>query len=113
MDTLKTYLVEVALKKLGPAFIKGAFAWLFVYIGAHTGILNGMGITWDPSSHTMDIDFDILAGGVEKSFWLLTAGSGGLVAFMSGIQHHTVAAIKGQPQDGAHQRAGDPPKENI
>jgi hypothetical protein len=104
LDQLKTYLVDVLIKKCGPSFVKGAVTALFVYLGAHQGLLNSLGITWDASGHTLDIDFDTL------STWAFTIGSGAIMAFLTAAQHHTTAAITGQPQDGAHQRADDPPK---
>lgn len=107
MDALKSWLMEVGLKKLGPAFIKGAFAWLFVYLGAHQGLLSSFGITYTPADHNLDIDLDTL------SVWAVTVGSGSLMAFFSAAQHHAGAAIKGQPQDGEHKRADDPPKGDM
>lgn len=103
MDQLKTYFFEVILKKYGPAFIKGAVASLFVYFGAHQGLLNSLGITWDASGHTLDIDFDTLG------MWAFTMGSGAIMTALAAVQHHTTAAVTGKPQDGGHQRATDAP----
>lgn len=100
LEKLKIYFIEVILKKYGPSFIKGAVAWLFLYLGAHQGVLNSHGITWDPSGHTLDIDFDILAGNVWTSVLALMAGSGGLMAALTALQHHSVAAATGEPQSG-------------
>lgn len=109
MDNLKTYFIEVVLKKYGPSFVKGAVAWLFVYLGAHQGILNSHGITWDPSGHTLDIDFDILAGGVWQSLLAMMAGSGGLMVLLSSFQHHAAAVVAGTPQSGDLRKVPDVP----
>jgi len=92
---------------MGPSFLKGAVGALFVYLGAHQGLLNSLGITWDASGHTLDIDFDTL------SAWVFTIGSGAIMAAMTAAQHHTAAAITGKPQDGAHQRATDGTQEST
>jgi hypothetical protein len=115
LEELKTYFIEVILKKYGPSFVKGAIASLFVYFGSHQGLLNSLGITWDASGHTLDIDFDTLG------LWAFTAGSGLLMAALTAAQHHTGAVITGAPQSGDVRvnppapiegggRAGDPPK---
>lgn len=102
MDSLKTYFVEVVLKKMGPAFVKGAVAWLVVYMGAHQGLLSSIGITYDGShGHDLDIDLDVL------STWALTLGTGSIMALFTAAQHHTTAAIEGKPQDGSHERSTD------
>ena len=91
-DKVKEYFVEVVLKKYGPSFIKGAVGWLIIYMGAHQGLLNALGITWDNQGHTIDIDLDTL------SAWTLTVGSGALMALLTAIQHHTGTDVKPQPQ---------------
>lgn len=101
MDSLKNWLIEVLLKKMGPSLIKGALAAGLGLLAAHQGVLNGLGITWDPSGHTIDIDLDALGA------WALMAGSGSIMALFTGLQHHTVAAIADKPQDGSHERATD------
>lgn len=105
MDSLKTWLVEVALKKMGPAFVKGALASLFVYLGAHQGLLNSLGITWDSSGHVLQVDMDML------SAWALTIGSGAIMALFSAAQHHTVATVVGKPQDGDMRKSDTVPVE--
>jgi len=104
IDQLKTYFIEVLVKKCGPSFIKGAVGALFVYLGAHQGFLNSLGISWDASGHTLDIDFDTL------STWAFTVGSGFIMAALTAAQHHTSATIKDLPQDGSHQRVTDAPQ---
>jgi len=104
MDSFKTWLIEVAIKKMGPSLIKGAIAAGVGVMAAHQGLLNSLGITWDGSGHVIQIDTDIL------SSWLLVAGSGSIMAFLTAIQHHTVAAVVEKPQDGSHARVDDSPK---
>lgn len=97
---------------MGPSLIKGALAALVGLIAAHQGILSHIGITYDPSGHTIDLDLDTLSG------YVMVAGGGLLTAFFTAMQHHTVAAVVGAPQDGdmrtpngvpvAYQRKDDP-----
>jgi len=101
LDQLKTYFTEVLVKKCGPSFIKGAVGALFVYLGAHQGFLNSLGISWDASGHILNIDFDML------STWAFTIGSGAIMAALTAAQHHTGAALKDLPQDGSHERSTD------
>lgn len=115
MDSLKTWLVEVGYRKIAPSLVKGAIAAGLSILATHQGVLNSIGITWDGSGHVIQIDTDIL------SSWLLVAGSGLVMALFTTIQHHTTAAIAGQPQSGdlrmppirpisANERSTDPPK---
>lgn len=102
MDTLKTYLIEVVWKKMGPSLIKGAIASVVGIMLAHQGVLDSLGISYDKPGNTIDINLTAL------SVWMTALMTGGLTAIFTALQHHTVAAVKDQPQDGAHQRVSDP-----
>lgn len=115
MDSFKTWIVEVAWKKMGPSLIKGAIAAGLGVMATHQGILNSLGITWDAAGHVIQIDLDMF------STWAIMGGSGVIMALFTAIQHHSVAVVTGQPQDGdvratptqplaGGERAGDPPK---
>ena len=89
MDKIKEYLIEVVIKKMGPSFVKGAIAWLCVYLGAHQGLLNSVGITYDAAGHDLNIDLDALG------MWAFTIGSGAIMAMLTAAQHHASTAIQG------------------
>lgn len=126
MDALKTWLVEVALKKMGPSLVKGALAALVGYLAAHQGLLEAWGITsgtwplrWtngqQPSGHVILIELDTISGSA------LVVVTGLIMSLFTAAQHHTVAAVVGKPQSGdvregpevlveGGKRAEDPPK---
>lgn len=100
-DEIKTYLVNVGVKKMLPSLIKTSIMALIAYMAAHQNLLNSLGITWDSQGHTIDIDLDTF------SAWALIFVPGAITALMTAISHHTVATVKGQPQDGTHERSTD------
>ena len=103
MDKLKTWVVEVFIKKLGPSFLRSGIASLGVVLAAHAGLLTAMGITYDAVKHVISVDLNVL------SDWLIFAGPGGLTAFLALVQHHTVAAVAGAPQSGDLRKDLDKP----
>lgn len=88
-----------------PSLIKGAIAALVGLLLAHQGVLDAIGVSYDAAGRTIDINLD------KFTVWLVAGGTGLITALFTAIQHHTVAAVEGKPQDGAHARADDPPKE--
>ena len=122
MDALKTWLVEVALKKVGPTATAAGISALFGLLAAHQGLLETWGITFgtwplqwatQPSGHVIVIELDTISTGLIA---LLVAGAS---AFFAASQHHVVAAVTGAPQSGnvriepeqpviGGQREGDP-----
>lgn len=104
MDSLKEWIIEVGAKKLVPSLVKGAIAALVGLVLAHQGVLDAIGVSYDAPGRTIDINLDTL------TIWLVTCGTGLMTALFTALQHHTEAAVTGQPQDGTHQRATDPPK---
>lgn len=105
MESLKTYLIEVGLKRLGPSFVKGAIAALVGFLAAHQGILETWGVTlgnwplaWpagqEPSGRVILIELDTLSATAMIVF------TGLAMTFLTAMQHHTTAAIKGKPQSG-------------
>lgn len=104
MDSVKLWLTNVALKKMGPSLIRAAVAWVVAMVAAHAGMLATFGVIYDQAAHTVTLHIDTLQA------WLLGGGLGLVTAFLAAAQHHATATVTGQPQDGEHQRAGDPPK---
>ena len=94
MDSLKTYLVEVGVKKILPSLIKTGLMALLAYMAAHQNLLSSLGITYGAQDHTIDIDLDVM------STWLLIAVPAGITAIMTAMQHHGTAVIKALPQSG-------------
>lgn len=101
MDSIKLWLVNVGVKQMGPSLIRAGIALLMGFLAAHQGLLTHFGVIWDASSKTLTLRVDTLQE------WLLGGGLGLLTAFMTAAQHHTTAALTGQPQDGSHLRASD------
>lgn len=105
MENFRTWLVEVAWKKMGPSLIKGAVAAGIGIMATHQGILNSLGITWDSSGHVIQLDTDILSN------WMLAGGAGAIMALLSLISHHGTAVVAGAPQSGDVRKNPDVPIE--
>lgn len=104
MDSLKTWAVEIGLKKLGPTALASGISALFALMAAHQGLLEQWGITYGiwplqwsgtpPSGHVILIELDTVStAALTLLAALVTAG-------MAAAQHHTAAAITGAPQSG-------------
>ena len=102
MDSIKLWLINVGLKQMGPSLIRAALAFVIGIVAAHQGLLSTFGVVYDASGKTLTLHIDTL------QTWLLGGGLGLVTAALTAAQHHTQAAITGQPQDGSHQRASDP-----
>ena len=105
---IKTWLVEIGVKQLGPSAIRamvlGASAWLI----ARNGFLASYGIVSDAAARTTTIHWDQVSAA-------LIVGLPAVIAMIVKLtQHTTTAAIKGEPQSGdtalQQRRAEDPPK---
>lgn len=126
MDSIKTWLVEVGLRKLGPTAMASAISALFALLAAHQGLLEQWGITYGiwplswasgqvPSGHVILIELDTIS---TSALTLIAALA---TAAMAAAQHHATAVVTGAPQSGdvrvsppvaieGGQRATDPPK---
>jgi hypothetical protein len=60
MDSLKSWLFEVGVKKMGPSAIRGAILGIFGWILAKQGALATFGIIADQATHTITIHLDQL-----------------------------------------------------
>ena len=115
MSNIKTWFVEVAIKKLGPSLIKGAMGAGLAYLAAKQGLLVQFGVVYDAAAQTLTLHLDTFQG------WILASGTGLIMASLTAGQHATTAVITGkplsgdvrvnpdQPVDGGN-RSGDPPK---
>lgn len=126
MEKIKTYLVEVVLRNVGPKVAASVVSALVALLAAHQQLMEKMGVTyysnfsgtWSgqaPTGQLITIELDTL------SKWGAIAFVGALTLIWSIIQHHTVATVTGAPQSGDvrkvdlpvidGKRATDPPKE--
>lgn len=105
MDSLKVWLIEVGLKKMGPSLIRAAIAGGLGLIAAHANVLANFGIVYDKVAGTITLHLDTL------DVWLMTVGLGTITALLTAAQHHTVAAVTGTPQSGDVRKEPDVPVE--
>jgi hypothetical protein len=113
VDSLKTWIVEVALKKIGPTVAASLISSLFAFLAIHQGLLESWGITYGiwplhwggtpPSGHVILIELDTISSTALTGLGVLITG------LMVAAQHHTVAAIEGKPQSGDMRRESSPP----
>jgi hypothetical protein len=100
MSDTKTWFIEVFVKKLGPSFLRAAIASVAMFMAAHAGLLTSLGIVYDSTTHAITLNLDTLSN------WVIVMGPGAITALLALIQHHTVAAVNGTPQSGAHVPSG-------
>jgi hypothetical protein len=105
IENVKTYFVQVILKKLANTGIQQAITAVTVYLVAHQNYLTQFGITtftwggWPypnnpPSGLVTMIEWDTLGVGGATA---LMVGAGVIYAW---FQHHAVAAVTSAPQSG-------------
>lgn len=127
LDTIKTYFVEVVMKKATNAGIQSIVSSFLIILAVHADYLETLGITtfdwgkgWPhpltpPTGMCTLIEWDTLTMGGGAALFGLA-----MMAYAF-FQHHTVAAVTGAPQSGdkretptqpveGGQRANDPPK---
>lgn len=104
MDSLKTWAVEVLWKQMGPSLIRGALAAVVGLVAANHGALAFIGLTYDPTQNTLNLDLDTFGK------YILILGTGGLTAIFAALQHHTVAVVTGTPQSGDQRQAPTVPE---
>lgn len=104
MDTIKSWFINVAAKQMIPSLVRAGLAAGTGLLVAHAGLLAGCGIIYDKVGGTITIHLGALQD------WLVTGGLGAITAILAALQHHTVAAVTGAPQDGSHPREADVPK---
>lgn len=105
MDKFKTWVAEVAWKKMGPSLIRGAISSLVVYLAAHAEVLATLGIVYNSSLNQITISLNQTSGA------LLILGGGLVTAIVSGAWHHTTAVVKGAPQSGDMRETPNVPTE--
>lgn len=82
MDSLKEWLIEVAVKKMAPSAIRGAILGIFSWVLAKQGALAAFGIVADQASHTITIHLD------QLSMFLIAGLPAALAAGIKMVNHH-------------------------
>jgi len=94
MDSIKTWLAEVVIKRAVPAAIAAGVAALTTLLSAHSELLTKVGLIYDPIAKTLTLHLTTF------NQW---ADAGG-VALITGLAaiaiHHGQAAVNGTPQSG-------------
>jgi hypothetical protein len=108
IDSLKTWAIEIGLKKLGPSAIRAAILGIASWLIARDGLLTSYGIVSDAAARTTTIHWDAVSSA-------LIVGLPAVIAVIVKLtQHTTTAAVTGAPQNGdpmqQERRATDPPK---
>lgn len=88
LDSLKMWLIQVGIKKMGPSLIRAALAWVVALIAAHEGLLAAFGIVYDKVAHTLTLHVDTLES------WLLGVGLGLITASLAAAGHHAGETVK-------------------
>lgn len=94
MESIKIWLVQVGIKKLGPSAIRAAIAGLVALLVAHANMLKDFGIVYDDALKTVTLHLN------ELSVWLSVTGLGLVTAFLRAGQHQVEAIVKGTPKSG-------------
>lgn len=117
IEKTKIYIIEVLLRKAGPAALGSLLSLATAFILAHQGAFESWGVnyigSWSPDwLKTHEISGQILL--LELDTTSLKAISGGIaliVAFFVTGGHHVAAAITRKPQDGGQRATDNAPPE--
>jgi hypothetical protein len=60
MGSIKTWLIEVAVKRMGPSAIRGAILGICGWLVAKAGFLATFGIVYDGTTHIISVNLDKL-----------------------------------------------------
>lgn len=105
MDKIKTYLVQVVMKNVGPKVVSSLLSMGLVFLAAHQDLMEQMGITYYPNfdghwSGAMPTGQLITVEIATLQLWGAAILGTGVVALIAILQHHTVATVTGLPQSG-------------
>lgn len=89
MESLKNWLIEVVVKKMGPSAIRGAILGLAGFLAAKEGALGAFGIVYDTSAHIITISLDKLNLALVA---LLPAAGAAVIKLLN---HQAVAVLPG------------------
>lgn len=89
---MKTWLIEVAIKRMGPSAIRGAILAVSGFLVAKAGVLSGYGVNYDEATKTISVNL----AHIESILTVLVA-SGGLAGLIKGMNYHAKEIVK-KPQ---------------
>lgn len=116
LDKLKTYLVEVVMKNVGPKVISSLISMGLVFLAAHQDLMEKIGITYYPNfdgkwSGAMPTGQLITVEIATLQIWGAAALGAGVITLVAFFQHHTVATVTGSPQSGDKRETPSQPVE--
>lgn len=85
---MKNWLIDVALKQMGPSAIRGAILGAAGWLAAKNGLLSALGIVTDMASHTTVIHWD------QLSVWAIAGLPAAGAAVIKMLNYHGVQAVK-------------------
>lgn len=105
MDKIKTWIVEVVMKNVGPKVMSSLISMGLVFLAAHQDLMEQMGITYYPDFNgawhgAMPTGQLITVELATLKVWGAAMLGVGVVTIIALLQHHTVATITGAPQSG-------------
>ena len=84
-DSIKQFLIEVAVKKMGPSAIRGACLGLIGWLAMKNNLVPG--VHTDAVSHVTTIAWDQVSG------WLIAGIPAGLAAVIKLVNHSAASVI--------------------
>jgi len=105
IDNMKTWIVEVAIKNVGPKVVSSLISMGLVFLAAHQDLMEQMGVTYYPDfngkwSGAMPTGQLITVEISTLKVWGALALGSGVMALVALFMHHGTAAVTGKPQSG-------------
>lgn len=88
---MKNWLIEIALKKMGPSAIRAGILAVAGFIAAKAELFSQLGIVYDAATRIITINLDQLNAGAALLL-IGTAGAGG--ALIKLLNHQSTVAVK-------------------
>lgn len=85
MDSLKEWLLEVGIKKMGPSALRAGFLAVGGFIAAKAGMFSSFGVVYDKVNHLITIDLNQL-NAAATTYLIGSAAAGGALIKM--LNHH-------------------------
>lgn len=86
---MKTWLLEVAIKRMGPSAVRGIVLAIGGFFVAKAGVLSGYGINYDETTRTISVNLAHL-----ESVLTVLVASGGLAGIIKGLNYHANQMVK-------------------
>ena len=88
MNGLKTWVIDVLIKKFGPSAVRGAVLGIASWLVAKHEMLAPLGIVYDAATHILTVNLDTL------SVWGVAAIPAIGAGVIKVLNHHTDEAVK-------------------